>query len=238
MKKHFTLIELLVVIAIIAILAGMLLPALSSARERARSTKCTGNLKQMGMAFWLYADDMGAMPDFDTAISKDDPAYSTTGAHRYWGEYIAPYLAKTHEDENDLYYVTINGGKSAFSCPTAYNLKGNVDFNQWPTYKYRKNKISMNHHWAADVATPYLNTSSTLIFCDGDQDENETGSATRGTNRYGNKGNGQGAVHNGYVNVTCFDGHVESVKGKDYTANSVDRVGIPATFKEFQKYWF
>jgi prepilin-type N-terminal cleavage/methylation domain len=58
MRRHgFTLIELLVVIAIIAILAAILFPVFAQAREKARQTMCTSNLRNIGMAFLMYATD-------------------------------------------------------------------------------------------------------------------------------------------------------------------------------------
>lgn len=87
----FTLIELLVVIAIIAILAGMLLPALGRAKAKAQGIQCLGNLRQMGLAWMMYADDHERIPPNN--VNSSDPRRTWV---RGWMDYSSPVPDNTN----------------------------------------------------------------------------------------------------------------------------------------------
>jgi prepilin-type N-terminal cleavage/methylation domain-containing protein len=88
----FTLIELLVVIAIIAILAGLLLPTLAKARQKAKTIQCLSNMKQWGAATVLY------MGDHEDKIPLFCDDYPPTGTLPFWYNKLSSYVARQNDN--------------------------------------------------------------------------------------------------------------------------------------------
>jgi len=125
-RRGFTLVELLVVIAIMALLAQMLLPALSRARERARLTTCTSNMRQLLIALKMYADNNDGWYPIGT-----DPAMWTNGNPK--SEFVgmlSPYI-----NQRDVFYCP-SWATSASWYPTIANTDanwaaGNIGYYYW-----------------------------------------------------------------------------------------------------------
>ena len=121
--KAFSLVELLVVMAVILALAGLLLPALVRSREKARLAQCTGNLRQWGLAFRMYADDnddflprrgQGVQPLFQINRTAD------------WFNALPPYFGlNTFEQMISNNTPPVAYASSVFVCPTADDAGGN-----------------------------------------------------------------------------------------------------------------
>ncbi|MCH2175963.1 MAG: type II secretion system GspH family protein [Lentisphaeria bacterium] len=134
--KKFTIIELLVVITVISILAGMLLPVLSTAREKARRINCASNLKQLGLSCLMYANDYdGAFP-MNSDLKFDYQNHSTESTKKHFQILIdRSYMSNgkifgcpSNDDvgqnlnETDYFYVT--GNKDSESSASTLSLIG------------------------------------------------------------------------------------------------------------------
>jgi prepilin-type N-terminal cleavage/methylation domain-containing protein/prepilin-type processing-associated H-X9-DG protein len=125
-RYAFTLIELLVVIAIIAILIGLLLPAVQKVREAAARATCQNNLKQLGLACHGYHDANGSLP---SAWNYEPPAppTRTTAVMHSWGTFILPYV------EQQAIFQQYNMNVVLFSAPNSALIQTHLKVFQCPS---------------------------------------------------------------------------------------------------------
>lgn len=213
-SRAFTLIELLVVIAIIAILAGLLLPALSQAKSRAQAVACMSNIRQLSTAWFLYGDEN------DDLLVNNHGKPETIAKRNTWANNVQDWTAS--DDNTNPSYLTdallgAYAGRSAgvFKCPSD---KANGAAGP------RLRSVAMN----AMVGDPgiltnqfnpdYLqfftfasipNPANTYVFLDEHPDTINDGFFVNRLDDY-QWGNLPGSFHNGGLNLSFADGHTET----------------------------
>lgn len=223
-KKSFTLIELLVVISIIAILAGMLLPALAQARDKAKGSSCMNNLKQVTLANIMYANDHAVLAPMSSApIFWYGERSGSMGSFKYdltSGGYLNSYIGE---------------GSHAMLCPVWQGLKNIADPTQSSVAGgYGYNQIVYMAANGADLLARAIsngttkpekirNASSIVMFGDA-ANSATTVTAILAAAEYG-MGKTGGTVHfrhSGHASISWCDGHVSSEKYQGGHASLVD----------------
>ena len=183
--RGFTLIELLVVIAIIGILAALLLPALSRAKERGHSTACLGNLKQLAVAWLMYADDFGQQFPPNQSARVDGVQQNLPGS---WVQGNAQTDTTTANVERGVLYPYVPV-TATFRCPADHSvvagqvglrrtrsyalsawlnsaMSGKPNFPEWDTQTFDEMKFRQ---------TSLANPADVFVFLDKNSDCNDDG---------------------------------------------------------------
>jgi len=240
----FTLIELLVVIAIIAILAAMLLPALSKAREKARTSNCQSNLKQIGSAWSMYfSDNADYLPFYwmNESGSWTGGTAACVAYYKHWTDYdregaLTPYLGKCPVDKEIMVGgIGTNGKRDPLCCPSfnpsaagystgngislgpnAYLLNPPSEFNGFKLITRSQYPSRLMMHGEMDGVTG--KTGTCYVTWSG--------------------GGGIAIRHNNTTNVQFLDGHVAPKKQGRITGNvAVTQASTDIDFRYWNAMW-
>jgi prepilin-type N-terminal cleavage/methylation domain-containing protein/prepilin-type processing-associated H-X9-DG protein len=212
--RGFSLIELLVVIAIIAILAALLLPALSKPKQKAQSMACANNLKQLSLAWLLYADDN------DDLLVNNHGVGETLARRDTWANNVEDWTAS--DDNTNLVYLSnsllgpyANHSTRVYKCPADVvpapngerirSMAMNAQVGDPGENTNRFNPAYVQYFKKGDVLSP----SGIFVFLDEHCDTINDGFFVNRLDEY-LWGNLPASYHNGACNFSFVDGHQES----------------------------
>jgi prepilin-type N-terminal cleavage/methylation domain-containing protein/prepilin-type processing-associated H-X9-DG protein len=224
----FTLIELLVVVAIIAVLAGLLLPTLSRAKGKAKEVKCMSNVKQLTLAWTLYADE------HEGRLINNHGKPETKARRQTWANNVQDW-GNSDDNTNTLYLTDSPLGpytsRSAeiFKCPSDRALAANgarirsISMNAMVGNPGElTNRFNPGYHQFFQ-STSILDPSRIFVFIDEHPDTINDGFFVNNLddNEWGNL---PASFHNGGANLSFADGHSEH---KRWTVPGTIRPGVP-----------
>ena len=238
-RHGFTLIELLVVIAIIAILAGLLLPSLAKAKQKGQATACISNLRQMGVAAQIYADDFNSRYCLTFQVTGDNSS-SQAGGRKAWFNFILPRLTTTNSSQWNLLLCPVRTKKFKEALQlyptgpadlgiTSYSMNfrvGGCDYAPWPYSQWPGIRGGVPRPagvaYISDSGTKPLNTTNSQLCvtettpekpgCWILHDPGDDAPDTGGVAGDDPNWGGPHPCHSGRSAIAFLDSHVESMK--------------------------